>query len=207
MSQELNKYLRILIKESSRFERTDINNKVNESFRAKYGLKLVFLIITLALIFLLKSGFSNEFISFVSSVLSILVGLFITALIFSFDKFYEPNKSEETNSRIKLWDTQAYNYAKKFAYITSKTIVVSIVTLVALILSTLFKESFDLNLFEYTFIDEKDDLFESILTGIILVSNFIQRFIVIYFLLRIMYNPLFIVTSMVQYMTTKIDRM
>lgn len=207
MSQELNKYLKILIKESNRFERTDVNNKVNESFRAKYGLKLVFLIITVILIFLLKSGFSNEFISFVSSVLSILVGLFITALIFSFDKFYEPNKSEETNSRIKLWDTQAYNYAKKFAYITSKTIVVSIVTLVALILSTLFKESFDLNLFEYTFIDEKDELFEGILTGIILVSNFIQRFIVIYFLLRIMYNTLFIVTSMVQYMTTKIDRM
>lgn len=206
MSQELYKYLKILFKESNKFERTDINNKVDESISARYGLKSALIIITLTLIFLLKKGFTDEFISFVSSVLSILVGLFITALIFSFDKFYEPNKTEENNSRIKLWDTQAYNYAKKFAYITSKTIVVSIVTLVALILSTLFKEPFDLNLFEYVFIDEKDELFEGCITVIMLIFNYIQRFIVIYFLLRIMYNTLFIVTSMVQYMTTKIDR-
>lgn len=206
MSQELKKYLRILIKESNRFERTDINNKVDESFRAKYGLKIFFTIFTLIIIYLLEKGFSNEFISFVSSVLSILVGLFITALIFSFDKFYEPNKSEETNSRIKLWETQAYNYAKKFAYLTSKTIVVSIITLVALILSTLFKEKFDLNVTKYVFITREDDLLDGLLIGFLLVLNFLQRFIVIYFLLRIMYNTLFIVTSMVQYMTTKIDR-
>ena len=208
MYQELIKYLKILKRQAGRFERTDINNNVDDSFKAKYLVKIVFVIISVVLVFLLKNGFSDSFVSYVSSVLSILVGLFITALIFSFDKFYEPSKEENPNSRIKLWETQAYNYAKKFAYITSYTIVISIFTLVILILSTLFKKETQLNIFELKFcfgcISFND--FDWIkLFGISLFVT-IQRFLVLYWLLRIMYNTLFIVSSMVQYMTTKIER-
>ena len=148
MSLKLNKYLRILRKEASRFERTDINNNVDETFRAKYFVKIFFSIVAIILVFLLKNGFGESFVSYVSSVLSILVGLFITALIFSFDKFYEPNNEENPNSRIKLWETQAHNYAKKFAYITSYTIVLSIFTLVLLAVSALFEKATQLNVFK-----------------------------------------------------------
>lgn len=208
MYQELIKYLRILKKQASRFERTDINNNVDESFSAKYLVKIVFGIISVLLVCLLKSGFSESFVSYVSSVLSILVGLFITALIFSFDKFYEPSNEENPNSRIKLWETQAHNYAKKFAYITSYTIVLSIFTLVILVASALFEKTTQLNVFNLSFcfdcIKNKD--FEAIKLFVIAVSVIVQRFLVLYWLLKIMYNTLFIVSSMVQYMTTKIDR-
>ena len=208
MYQELIKYLRILKKQASRFERTDINNNVDESFSAKYLVKIVFTIISALLVYLLKSGFEDGFVSYVSSVLSILVGLFITALIFSFDKFYQPSNEENPNSRIKLWEKQALNYAKKFAYLTSYTIVLSVFTLVMLAASALFKDILNLNVFKLTFCFEclinKD--FEVIKLFIISVFAIVQRFLVVYWLLKIVYNTLFIVSSMVQYMTTKIDR-
>lgn len=207
MSLRLNKYLKILRQEASRFERTDINNKVDETFRAKYLVKISFSIVAIVLVVLLKNGFGDSFVSYVSSVLSILVGLFITALIFSFDKFYEPSNEENPNSRIKLWETQAHNYAKKFAYITSYTIVLSIFTLVLLAVSALFQKATQLNVFNLSFCIEcvKKDFNSLKLFGIAFFV-IIQRFLVLYWLLKIMYNTLFIVSSMVQYMTTKIDR-
>lgn len=206
MSLKLNKYLRILRKEASRFERTDINNNVDETFRAKYFVKIFFSIVAIIIVFLLKNGFGESFVSYVSSVLSILVGLFITALIFSFDKFYEPNNEENPNSRIKLWETQAHNYAKKFAYITSYTIVLSIFTLVLLAVSALFEKATQLNVFKLSLCVEclKNDFNALKLFGIAFFV-IVQRFLVLYWLLKIMYNTLFIVSSMVQYMTTKID--
>ena len=208
MSLKLSKYLKVLRNEASRFERTDINNKVENGFRAKYLVKIVFASISGGLVFLLKNGFSELFISFVSSVLSILVGLFITALIFSFDKFYEPSNSENPDSRIKLWEKQAYNYAKKFAYITSYTIVLSIFTLVLLAISALFLNETQLNIIELKFCFSciEFQYFNALKLFGLATFNIIQRFLVTYWLLKIMYNTLFIVSSMVQYMTTKIDR-
>ncbi len=214
MSLRLNKYLKILRSEASRFERTDINNNVDNSFRAKYFVKILFSLISGILVWLIKDGFSESFVSFVSAVLSILVGLFITALIFSFDKFYEPTNEENPNSRIKLWETQAHNYAKKFAYITSYTITLSIFTLVLLVVSALFmKENnhdswVQLNVFKLSFCFDCLDINNLAPLKIFLIATcvLIQRFLVLYWLLKIMYNTLFIVSSMVQYMTTKIDR-
>lgn len=208
MYQELIKYLRILKKEASRFERTDINNNVDESISAKYFVKILFFIISTGMFWLLKSGFSESFVSYVSAVLSILVGLFITALIFSFDKFYEPTNEQNPNSRIKLWETQAYNYAKKFAYITSYTIVLSIFTLVFLAISALFVKETQLNVFNLSIcfdcISFED--FSSLKLGVLAFFVVAQRLLVVYWLLKITFNTLFIVSSMVQYMTSKIDR-
>ncbi len=206
MSLRLSKYLTILKAKASSFERTDINGSVDESFRAKYLMKVVFGIISGILVFFLKNGFSGDFVSYASSVLSILVGLFITALIFSFDKFYHPQDNLDTaDSQIKLWDKQAYNYAKKFAYITSYTIVLSIFTLAFLAVNALFKEETTLNFFSLRF-DFKHIDIESVKLFCIAAFLIIQRFFVLYWLLKIMYNTLFIVSSMVQYMITKIDR-
>lgn len=206
MSLRLSKYLTILKAKASTFERTDINGSVDESFRAKYLLKFVFGITSGILVYLLKDGFSGDFVSYASSVLSILVGLFITALIFSFDKFYQSqNHLDTADSKSKLWDKQAYNYSKKFAYITGYTIVLSIFTLVLLAVSALFKDVTSLNLFSLRFNFNNIDIYSA---KVFCIATFLimQRFFVLYWLLKIMYNTLFIVSSMVQYMTTKIDR-
>jgi len=206
MSLRLSKYLTLLKDKASTFERTDINGSVDETFRAKYLVKLVFGTISGILVYLLKDGFSSDFVSYASSVLSILVGLFITALIFSFDKFYQSQDNLDTADSIsKLWDKQAYNYAKKFAYITSYTIVLSIFTLVLLAVNALFKEATSLNILSLR-LDFDNININSLKLFCIALFLIIQRFFVLYWLLKIMYNTLFIVSSMVQYMTTKIDR-
>ncbi|NRF37602.1 hypothetical protein [Pedobacter foliorum] len=206
MLPELSKYLKILRGKANSFERTDINGNIDNTFRAKYLVRILRALLSLIITWLLKTGFSSDFVSFASSVLSIFVGLFITALIFSFDKFYEANSNlEQANSRDKLWEMQAYNYSKKFAYITSYTIVQSIFALVLITVSALFKEEMALD------ISKLDFRFSNIGASHIVLFIFasliqIQKFLVLYWLFGIIFNTLFIVSSMVQYMVTKIDR-
>lgn len=205
MSLKLTKYLIELRTEANRLKRTDINNNVDDTFYAKHLKNLVFLIICTISIILLNKGFNKDFIAYISSILSILVGLFITALIFSFDKFYDPIKEDNPNSRIKLWDKQDYNYSKKFSYITAYTIVLSIFTLVILVPNVLFENftSLDLSSLSIQTNELSANSMKLLLTACLIIF---QRFLITYWLLEILYNTLFIVSSMVQYMTTKIDR-
>ena len=205
MSLKLTKYLVELRKEANRLKRTDINNKVDDTFYAKYFKIIIFLIICGISIIILNKGYNKEFLGYISSILSILVGLFITALIFSFDKFYDPIQEENPNSRTKLWDKQDYNYSKKFSYITAYTIVLSIFTLVMLVPNILFESFINLDLNSLT-LQTKEISANSIKLFLKAFLIIIQRFIIAYWLLEILYNTLFIVSSMVQYMTTKIDR-
>lgn len=205
MSLKLTKYLVELRKEANRLKRTDINNKVDDTFYAKYFKMIIFLIICGISIIILNKGYNKEFLGYISSILSILVGLFITALIFSFDKFYDPIEEENPNSRTKLWDKQDYNYSKKFSYITAYTIVLSIFTLVMLVPNILFESFINLDLNSLT-LQTKEISANSIKLFLTAFLIIIQRFIIAYWLLEILYNTLFIVSSMVQYMTTKIDR-
>lgn len=208
MLQELNKYLKELRKGADRLERTSINGKIDESCKAKYLVRVILFVISVVIFGLLKNGFDETFISYVSSALSILVGLFITALIFSFDKFYEPNSEDTSDSVANLWEVQSYNYAKQFAYITGHTIVLSVFTLALLAVSALFENETKLNVFDLRFCIDciKTVDIDSLLLFPLAVFVIVQRILVLYWLLRIMYNTLFIVSSMVQYMTVKIDK-
>src|SRR3954447_6236702 len=92
-------------------------------------------------------GFSDTFLTFVSTALTILVGLFITALIFSFDKFYKEPVGE-LDSEQKIWDTKSYNYSKRFAFITGYTIVLSIFALILLTLNAAYSGLFKVNVMQ-----------------------------------------------------------
>lgn len=205
MSLRLDKELFSLRRTANELERTSINGNKVETFSAKYLYRIIFAIISILLLFSINRGFGNGFVSFISSVLSIIVGLFITALIFSFDKFYEPNKDEYPSSSIRLFDTKAFNYTKKFAYLTSYTIVLSVFTLVLLSLSALFEEKMSLNLRSLVF-DFENINWISLKLFIKGCIVFIQRYFVFYFLLKILYYTLYIVSSMVQYMTKKQEK-
>lgn len=210
MSLELKKYLMLLRQNASVLERTNINNVVDNSFTAKYSWRIAFLSISGALVFFSKKGFNADFVSFLSSLLSIFIGLFTTALIFSFDKFTEDKsgKSDISNARIALWSKQAYNYAKKFAFITGYTIVLSVFSLCLLFISSLFPNLEEININDYfisfKFLRNQPILSLKYFSQFALI--FLIRFAVLYFFLRILYNTLFIVSSMVQYMTIKMDR-
>jgi hypothetical protein len=205
MLLELNRYLKLLQKEANCLERTDINGSVHNSFCAKYSLRIIFASLAGILICLLTEGFSESFVSYASTVLSILVGLFITALIFCLDKFYTPQDLQNADSRTKLWDKQAYNYTKKFTFITGYNIVLCIFTLVLLALSALFKEEMSINIFKLESLLQ-NITWDSVKLFFLACVMIVQRFFVLYWIFKVIYNTLFIVSSMVQYMTIKIDR-
>lgn len=205
MSLNLIKHIVKVVTEAKKLEHIDINNKIDDSFYAIYGKSILFTIITLLLIYLLENGFNEKFINLIFSSLSILIGLFITSLIFSFDKFYEPIKYENPNSREKLWENQDYNYSKIFSYITAYTILLSIFVLILVVPNTLelYKMNYNLNNLEFSFVNVNIDSITLFIKG---TALFTQRFLVIYCLIEILYNTLFIVSSMVNHIRAKIER-
>ena len=206
MSLELSKYLNDVRKGADKFQRIDINGKEDKTWRKKWLAKVVVALIAVGLLFLLRDGFDKDFVSFASTTLSILIGLFITAVIFSFDKFYQPlDDDEEADAWKKLLNTQAYNYSKQFAYITGYNIILCVFTLVLLALSSLFPEASSIDIFSLEWKLEEIDCEAIILFAMASVFLF-QRFFVLYWLLRIVYNTLFVVSSMVKFMIDKIDR-
>lgn len=199
----------LIRQKADQLQRTSLSGTENNSFSSRYGIKLMSLVAASILVVILDKGFSSDFVSFASTVLSILIGLFITAVIFSFDKFYEPKtegQSDLQSLEDEARDIQSFNYTKQFSYITGYNIILCIVTIVLLGISALFPTTSEVLLHKQEFLLLSDMQFKDIIyTGklILLVS---QRIAVVYFLIRIIHNTLFVVSSMVNYMIVKIER-
>ncbi len=148
MSLRLSKYLIDLRKNANRMSRTNINGITDNSFWGKNKQRIACALISAFFVWKLRNGFSQNFVSYSSTVLSILTGLFITAIIFSFDKFYQKPDNPNLNSRQHLWDVQAYNYSKQFAYITGYNIVLCVFALIALSFTAFFAASMNVDLFD-----------------------------------------------------------
>jgi hypothetical protein len=205
MPLNLIKYLKELRADAIRFERTDLNGTVATSFLLKNARRIVCMSLSICLVIFVEEGFSSNFISYASTVLSVLIGLFISAMIFSFDRFYEKIDLTRANATEKLWDTQSYNYSKQFAYITGYNIVMSIFAIGLLTISALFDAPLSMNPHSYVFTFDNTTT-ESILTFIFLSLITIQRLLILYWIACVMYNTLFLVSSMVKFMTLKLDR-
>jgi len=205
MSLKLTKHIATVIKEANKLKKIDANNTPDKSFLSRFLRPFFHVVLTLIALYILEKGFSEKFIDFITSSLSILVGLFITALIFSFDKFYERSQSKNLTSREKLWDTQDFNYSKIYSYVTGYTIIISIFILILIVPNTLelYNMSFNLNKLEFNFKDIDKESVKLFFKAFLLFN---QRFLVIYFLLEIVVNTLFVVSSMINHMRAKIER-
>jgi hypothetical protein len=205
MSLKLTKHIITVIKEANKLKNIDVNNTTDKSFFTRFLRPFLHIVLTLLALYILEKGFSEKFIEFITSSLSILVGLFITALIFSFDKFYEQSKSENPTSREKLWDVQDFNYSKIYAYVTGYTIIISIFILILIVPNTLelYNMNFNLNELEFSLKNINKESTKLFFKASLL---FIQRFLIIYYLLEITINTLFVVSSMINHMRAKIER-
>lgn len=204
MSLKLRTYLKELRQEAHRLERTDINNRVDDSFLGRNRRRIICMLPSLLLVICLKTGFNDLFVNYASTALSILIGLFTTAIIFILDK-YRPADTQNQNSRQKLQDTQAFNYTKQFSYITGYNIVLCVFTLVLLSLSALFPNIFGINIFEYEFIFKEISCIH-IYNLIIALLIVIQRLMILYWLSNIIYNTLYAISSLVKYAVVNIER-
>jgi len=205
MSIRIFNYINQLRNKALELERRDINNKEATSFFGKHQRRIFCIIPSVLLVSFLKAGFPDGFIEYVSSVLAILIGLFSTAIIFSFDKFYEKKDLTTASSIEKLIDTQSYNYTKQFTYITGYSIILCLFSLVLLSFSFLFSDFASVDLRNYKF-DIKNVSIDKVRCFFLVFAVVLQRFLIFYWLSSIIYNTLFAIGSLVKYMTLKMDR-
>lgn len=207
MPLKLIKYITNIKKNALKFEKTDLNGVVYQYFVKRHLRKIFSVIASILIIYYLQSGFNSDFIQYTSTILSIFIGLFATALIFSFDRFYQKTEKkilEKASAKKVLYQKKSYNYSKKFSYITGYNIILSIFSIALLLLSVLFKDFLSINFFEYDFVF-KDFKIEYFITFFKLSIIFLQRFLVLYWLFSIFYFTLFLVSSLVIFMTEKYD--
>ena len=124
------KYLKIIRDKSRKYERTDINGqeiKISKIFFRQ----AIFALISIVLFFVSINGFSERLLEYCVSALSILIGLFITVLVFVSEKIPNRETSNENTSAIdRTKKIQLFNYYKRFSFMIGRTTVLSIFCLI-----------------------------------------------------------------------------
>ncbi len=208
-------------------ETLDINNRRRPFFRRNGRLLLSFPLSFIVLI-TLPAGYNNDFLQLGASILAILIGLFLTALVFALDKFYVPPRKKDGDYRLettendhtrsieisveeviyenaqeKLWQKQSLYYVQKFNVLVGKNVIVGIWALALICTYVMYFHLFSVNLKDYTFVAIT---LPSIFLFMKLLLIIAARFFICYFLIEMFYNTVRIISSMVNFMSIRIQR-
>ena len=208
-------------------ETLDINNR-KKTFVQRNGRYLFAYPITFFMLCTLSEGFSNEFLQLGASILSIFIGLFLTALVFALDKFYIPtnnnlgdykldvdengmnrnievsiDKIEFQNAQDKLWQKQSLYYVQKFNVLVGKSVIIGIWALALICINVMYSSFFSINLANYT---TAPITLQSFLIFLKLLSVVVVRFLICYFMIEVFYNTIGIISSMVNFMSVRIKK-
>lgn len=228
MCKAKNTFIGYIFFKSRELEKLDINNKkktfIKRNFRYLFSIVVSFL-----LVFTITSGYSNDFLQLSASILSILIGLFITALVFALDKFYIPRNNnvgdynveikekEETknieisidkitneNANDKLWQKQSLYYVQKFNVLVGKSVIVGVMALALICINVIFLDFFSIDISDYELTHKITS--EIVLSFITILVVVIVRFIICYFMIEVFYNTINIISSMVNFMSVRIKK-
>ena len=228
MCKAKNTFIGYIFFKSRELEKLDINNK-KKSFIRRNSRYLFSIPLCLMFVILLTSGYSNDFLQLSASILSILIGLFITALVFALDKFYTPrnnnlgdynleikdkeeiknieisiDKITNENANEMLWQKQSLYYVQKFNVLVGKSVIVGVMALALICINVMFLDFFSIDIFDYNF--TKDITSETFLSLIKILVVVIVRFIICYFMIEVFYNTINIISSMVNFMSVRIKK-
>lgn len=186
------KYLKVIRERAHQLERVDINGKEIKPSKL-YFRWFLFAFFTSLLFFASINGFSERLMEYCVSALSILIGLFITILVFVSEKI--PNKKgvdEESSAKERASDMQLYNFYKQFSFMIGRTTILSVYCLIVVFF--LIQIGVSYNPFNYSFASKINA--ESLCLFIKLLINMTLRILFIYWMIRIFYNTLFAVSSL-----------
>lgn len=206
MLKNLTRYIKNIKNRAIKYESLDANgDNIN---RKQIVLKRV-VIWTLALILLSSglTGISDRLINFTGCILSIFIGLFITALLFAFDKIGIKHEKEDQKISPKavniLKDTQEYNFAKQFIYILGYNVILCTFVLILILFCVCFDSLMSFNLLDYEFTYISITSIWIFIQGIIVICI---RFFIFYYLIHIFYYTLYAISSLINMMTIKRNR-
>ena len=227
MNRTEKSFIKYIYSKARESETLDINNK-RKHFVQRNGRYLFSCPLTIFILCTLLEGYSNDFLQLSASILSILIGLFITALVFALDKFYIPHKNkigdykldisenenireidisidkiEFENAQEKLWQKQSLYYVQKFNVLVGKSVIVGVWALLLICLNVMYIDFFNLNLFNYTFVPIS---IQSTLLFIKLLFVIAVRFFICYYMIEVFYNTIQIISSMINFMAVKIKK-
>lgn len=227
----MNKYKKTFINyiysKAREYEALDINHK-RKSFIERNSRYLFAFPFSVFIICTLQEGYSSEFLQLGASILAILIGLFITALVFALDKFYNPSvnnkkdyklvlsENERTrnlemsidevkflNAKEKLWNKQSLYYVQKFNVIVGKSVIVGVWALALICLNVMYIDFFSVDLSNYAFVSLT---FQSFLIFLKFLLVVLIRFLICYYVIEVFCNTIKIISSMVNFMSVKIKR-
>ena len=214
-------FLGYIYGEARQSEIKDINGNMKSPFFKNCRI-ILGIIISIGLLVLVPSGYDDSFLQLVTTIVSIFIGLFLTALVFALDKFYKPNlckigdynleilhedqlskyelsldEIKHLNAQEKYFQKQSYRYLKQFVVLIGKCVVVSIWTLALVCLYVIFVDYFRIDIYEYICMKN---------WYIRIPIIIIVRFLISYYLIEIFYNTIRIISSMVNFMMAKFEK-
>ena len=207
--------------EARQSEIKDINGSIKSCFSKNFRI-ILGVIISTSLLVLVPSGYDDSFLQLVTTIVSIFIGLFLTALVFALDKFYKPNlckigdynleilhedqlsiyelsldEIKHLNAQEKYFQKQSYRYLKQFVVLIGKCVVVSIWTLALVCLYVIFVDYFRIDIYEYICMKN---------WYIRIPIIVIVRFLISYYIVEIFYHTIRIISSMVNFMIAKFEK-
>lgn len=208
-------------------ETLDINNR-RKPFIRRNGRLLLSYPLSFIVLLTLPAGYNNDFLQLGASILAILIGLFLTALVFALDKFYIPPRKKDGDYRVettendqtrsieisveeikyenaleKLWQKQSLYYVQQFNVLVGKNVIVGIWALALICTYVMYYNFFSVRLDDYSFVEIT---LPSIFLFLKLLLIIACRFFICYFLIEMFYNTVRIISSMVNFMSIRIQR-
>ena len=208
-------------------ETLDINNR-RKPFIRRNGRLLLSYPLSFIVLLTLPAGYNNDFLQLGASILAILIGLCLTALVFALDKFYIPPKKKDGDYRLettendqtrsieisveeivyenaqeKLWQKQSLYYVQQFNVLVGKNVIVGIWALALICTYVMYYNFFSVRLDDYSFVEIT---LPSIFLFLKLLLIIAGRFFICYFLIEMFYNTVRIISSMVNFMSIRIQR-
>ena len=208
-------------------ETLDIYNR-RKPFIRRNGRLLLSYPLSFIVLLTLPAGYNNDFLQLGASILAILIGLFLTALVFALDKFYIPPKKKDGDYRLettendqtrsieisveeikyenaleKLWQKQSLYYVQQFNVLVGKNVIFGIWALALICTYVMYYNFFSVSLDDYAFVEIT---LPSIFLFLKLLLIIAGRFFICYFLIEMFYNTVRIISSMVNFMSIRIQR-
>jgi len=208
-------------------ETLDINNR-RKPFIRRNGRLLLSYPLSFIVLLTLPAGYNNDFLQLGASILAILIGLFLTALVFALDKFYIPPRKKDGDYRVKttendqtrsieisveeikyenalekIWQKQSLYYVQQFNVLVGKNVIVGIWALALICAYVMYYNFFSVRLDDYSFVEIT---LPSIFLFLKLLLIIAGRFFICYFLIEMFYNTVRIISSMVNFMSIRIQR-
>ncbi|SDK92951.1 hypothetical protein SAMN04487898_11349 [Pedobacter sp. ok626] len=180
-------YIKILFNEGTKWEFTEIlgnGNPTNQNdiFRRSLKKRGIMIVPSLLFCYLLKSGFSTDFIGYTMAALSIFIGLFTNLIIVVYGRYTTiPPISSTTNHLTQINILKLKNFIKQFTFVTGKNLLISTYLIALMSLVLLFKSYFSVDITEYSPIKNLSEINSST------IITFVNLFIILIVRIQIIY--------------------